>query len=123
MTHRHTVSQHRLLGLLLSMIFAPWVCVFASTEKPNIILIVAEDMSSRIGAFGDSVARTPSIDALAEAGIRYTNTFTAAGVCAPNRSALITGVYPQSMGTHQMRTSQMGYEAVPPADVKAFPEL
>ena len=80
-------------------------------------------MSSRIGAFGDSVARTPSIDALAEAGIRYTNTFTAAGVCAPNRSALITGVYPQSMGTQQMRTSQMGYEAVPPADVKAFPEL
>ena len=91
--------------------------------RPNIILIVAEDMGPRLGAFGDLVADTPSIDTLAANGVRYTNVFSAAGVCAPNRSALITGVYPQSMGTQQMRTSQMGYEAVPPVDVKAFPEL
>ena len=75
------------------------------------------------GAYGDEVARTPNIDQLANEGVRFTHTFAAAGVCAPNRSALITGVYPQSMGTQQMRTSQMKYEAVPPASVKAFPEL
>ncbi|MGA8203303.1 MAG: sulfatase-like hydrolase/transferase [Woeseiaceae bacterium] len=91
--------------------------------RPNILLIVAEDMSMKVGAFGDSVARTPSIDALAADGIRYTRAFTVAGVCAPSRSGLITGVYPISMGTQQMRTSQMQYEAVPPPDVKAFPEL
>lgn len=91
--------------------------------KPNIVLIVAEDMSSRVGAFGDLVANTPNIDALAREGVRYPNFFSAAGVCAPNRSALITGVYPISMGTHQMRTSHLDYEAVPPPEVKAFPEL
>ena len=95
----------------------------APATRPNILLIVAEDMSMKVGAFGDSVARTPSIDALAADGIRYTRAFTVAGVCAPSRSGLITGVYPISMGTQQMRTSQMQYEAVPPPDVKAFPEL
>lgn len=93
------------------------------TPRPNIVLIVAEDMSSRVGAFGDLVADTPTIDALAREGVRYPNVFSASGVCAPNRSALITGVYPVSMGTHQMRTSQLNYEAVPPPEVKAFPEL
>ena len=92
-------------------------------KPPNILLIVAEDMSSRVGAFGDIVANTPTIDALAQQGIRYTHMYSAAGVCAPNRSALITGVYPQSMGTHQMRTSGKQYLAVPPPAVKAFPEL
>lgn len=102
----------------------------SADSRPNILLIVAEDMSGRVGAFGDSVARTPHIDALAARGVRYPNAFTVSGVCAPSRSGLITGVYPISMGTHQMRTGGgvpgteiESYEAVPPAAVKAFPEL
>lgn len=92
-------------------------------ERPNIVLIVAEDLSPRIGAFGDGVAQTPNIDALAQQGVKYTQVFSASGVCAPNRSALITGLYPQALGTQHMRTSTLDYEAVPPPQVKAFPEL
>ena len=110
-----------LLRLLALGTFTPFFA--AESHPPNIVLIVAEDMGLRVGAYGDEVATTPNIDHLANEGVRFTNTFAAAGVCAPNRSALITGVYPQSMGTQQMRTSQMKYEAVPPASVKAFPEL
>ena len=98
-----------LLRLLALGTFAPFVA--AESHPPNIVLIVAEDMGLRVGAYGDEVARTPNIDQLANEGVRFTHTFAAAGVCAPNRSALITGVYPQSMGTQQMRTSQMKYEA------------
>ena len=98
--------------------------VFAHGQTPpNIVLIVAEDLSPRVGAFGDAVAQTPNIDALANDGVRFTQVFSASGVCAPNRSALITGVYPQSLGTQHMRTTNRDYEAVPPAAVKAFPEL
>ena len=61
---------------------------FASM-KPNFLLIMAEDMSSRVGAFGDSVANTPHLDALAQKGIMYTNVFTTAGVCSPSRAAHI----------------------------------
>ena len=92
-------------------------------DLPNIVLIVAEDLSPRVGAFGDVVAQTPNIDALANDGVRFTQVFSASGVCAPNRSALITGVYPQSLGTQHMRTINRDYEAVPPEAVKAFPEL
>lgn len=101
--------------------------------RPNIVLIVFEDLSPRWGAFGDELARTPAIDALAQQSVRFPNTFTTAGVCAPSRSALITGVHQQTLGTHHMRTSSpvpgmtgggpIEYEAVPPPEVKAFPEL
>ncbi len=101
-----------------------------SGSPPNILLIVAEDMSPRVGAYGDVVAKTPHIDQLASQGMRFDRAYTVSGVCAPSRSSLITGVYATSMGTHQMRTSQGvpgteigSYEAVPPAAVKAFPEL
>ena len=100
---------------------------------PNIVLIVFEDMSPRIGAFGDEVATTPVLDRFARQAVRYPNTFTTAGVCAPSRSALITGVHQQALGTHHMRTKSpvpglkgggpIEYEAVPPPEVKAFPEL
>lgn len=100
-------------------------------EQPNIILITAEDLSLRFSSFGDKVAHTPHIDRLASQGISYPNVFTTAGVCAPSRSSLITGVQQQTLGTMHMRTSSYGtdmdkgepYEAVPPAQIKAFPEL
>jgi arylsulfatase A-like enzyme len=109
--------------LKLAIVGICWPFVVWAAQPPNILLIVAEDLSPRIGAFGDPVAQTPALDALAEQGVRYDHVFTASGVCAPSRSALITGVYPQSMGTHQMRTTNMDYQAVPPPEVKAFPEL
>ena len=58
------------LGFLLSGQFA------AAQERPNILLMMAEDMSARVGAFGDSVAHTPTLDALAKEGVKYPNTFT-----------------------------------------------
>ena len=98
----------------------------ASDRPPNILVLMAEDLSHRIGAFGDPVARTPNIDRLAGTGVRFPNTFTTAGVCAPSRAAFITGVHQISLGAQHMRTSSSpvaSYLAVPPAEVKAFPEL
>ncbi|MFT5481721.1 MAG: N-sulfoglucosamine sulfohydrolase [Halieaceae bacterium] len=98
----------------------------SAANRPNILLLMAEDMSSRVGAFGDKVAVTPNLDALAGQGVRYTNTFTAAGVCAPSRAAHILGMHQISTGAQHMRASgrrQGGYYAVPPVEVKAYPEL
>ena len=89
---------------------------------PNILLLVAEDLSPRIGAFGDPLARTPNLDALAAEGVRFTNVFTTAGVCAPSRAALILGRHQIATGTQHMRSPGGGYLAVPPPDAKAFPE-
>jgi arylsulfatase A-like enzyme len=94
--------------------------------RPNILLLMAEDMSARVGSFGDPVAITPNIDRLAEAGVRYPNTFTTAGVCAPSRAAHITGMHQIAFGGQHMRTRSYKtspYRAVPPKEVKAYPEL
>ncbi len=95
-------------------------------KQPNILLLVAEDMSLRVGAFGDSIAQTPNLDKLATEGVRFSNVFTTAGVCSPSRAALITGMNQISMGGQHMRTSTRpngSYKCVPPAEVKGFPEL
>ncbi len=104
----------------------------APQARPNIVLLLVEDLGPRIGAFGDRVARTPVLDRMADEGVRYTHVFAAAGVCAPSRAALITGMHQASIRAQHMRTSvykwtdgsgRTGYEAVPPPFVKAFPEL
>lgn len=98
----------------------------AAAPRPNILLLMAEDMGPHVGAFGDPVAVTPHLDALAGQGVRYTHTFTTAGVCAPSRAALILGMHQIATGTQHMRSSSRpegGYYAVPPEGVKAFPEL
>lgn len=95
-------------------------------QRPNILLLMAEDMSPRVAAFGDLAAITPNLDALAQQGVRYTNSFTTAGVCAPSRASHILGMHQISTGSQHMRTStrpEGGYFSVPPAQVKAYPEL
>ncbi|WP_430934868.1 sulfatase family protein [Saccharicrinis sp. 156] len=99
-------------------------------EKPNILWLVTEDMSAYIPAFGDSTIKTPNLSRLASEGIRYPNLYSVAGVCAPSRCAIATGMYPTSIGGSHMRvnsyTEETGlpaYEAIPPADVKMLSEM
>jgi arylsulfatase A-like enzyme len=98
-------------------------------SRPNIVWISNEDMSPRLGAYGDALARTPVLDRLARESLRYTNAFTTAPVCAPSRAAIITGMYQTAIGAQHMRTTEDRvpelpgpYLAVPPFYVKAFPE-
>ena len=88
----------------------------ADSPRPNILWLSCEDIGPHIGCFGDENAVTPNIDQLASEGVRFTNTFTTAGVCAPCRSAIITGVYQSTLGTHHMRCT-----AKLPDNVKPFP--
>jgi arylsulfatase A-like enzyme len=98
-------------------------------SRPNILWISNEDMSPRLGAYGDRLARTPTLDRLAKESIRFTNAFTTAPVCAPSRAAIITGMFQNAIGAQHMRTTEDRfadlpgpYLAVPPFYVKAFPE-
>src|SRR6185312_6882660 len=92
-------------------------------DRPNIVMIVPEGYSFRLHSFGDPVAVTPNLDALAAQGVRYTNAFATSPVCAPSRAALLTGMQAISFGAQHMRSYVGGYQPVPPPEVKAFPEL
>jgi arylsulfatase A-like enzyme len=74
-------------------------------DRPNILWISCEDISPNLGCYGDAYARTPVLDELARQGVLYTNAFGVTGVCAPNRSCLITGVYPSTLGSSDMRST------------------
>ncbi|MFK7911981.1 MAG: sulfatase-like hydrolase/transferase [Akkermansiaceae bacterium] len=89
--------------------------IFAA-ERPNILWLSAEDINAHFGCYGDPHAITPNLDQLAKEGVRYTNAFTAAGVCAPCRSTIITGMYQTTIGTMHMRS-----KAVMPDSIKPFP--
>ncbi len=72
--------------------------------RPNILWITCEDMSPDLGCWGDDYARTPNIDRLAAASVKYTAAFATAPVCSPVRSCLITGLYATSAGTPNLRS-------------------
>lgn len=104
-------------------------------QAPNILCLVCEDISPFLGCYGDPVAITPNLDRLASEGIRYTRMYSVSGVCAPSRNALITGMYPTSIGGNNMRTGNKmkvenvpdslqlpPYESTPPAYVKCYSE-
>ncbi|HDR9799174.1 TPA: sulfatase [Burkholderia cenocepacia] len=113
----------------------------AGASRPNIVWITVEDITTFIGGYGDPQVKTPNIDRLAREGVLYTHAYQVSGVCAPSRSALITGVYPTSVGAQHHRTGPgeisvpgvtakdkpngvpATYSVVLPPDVKAFPEL
>ncbi|MEP6737821.1 MAG: sulfatase-like hydrolase/transferase, partial [Chryseolinea sp.] len=91
--------------------------VTAQNDKPNILWIVSEDNNAAmIGCYGNKFATTPNIDKLATEGVRFENAFSTAPVCAPSRCTLITGMYPPTLGTENMRSN---YPI--PAYLKFFP--
>lgn len=86
--------------------------------RPNILWISSEDNGPHLGAYGDPVATTPELDRLAARGLRFTRAWANAPVCAPSRTAIITGVLPTSTGGMHMRS-----EVPLPASIRMFPQL
>ena len=81
----------------------------APAKKPNIVLIMADDMGfSDIGCYGGEV-RTPHIDALAAGGLRFTQFYNASR-CCPTRASLMTGLYQHQAGVGHM-TGDLGKPA------------
>ena len=60
-------------------------------ERPNILVIVCEDISPYLGCYGDKVAVTPNLDSFAAQAILHTDMYTCVGVSSPSRYSLITG--------------------------------
>lgn len=78
-------------------------CYAGEKVKPNIIWVIAEDMSQDLGCYGNGLVKTPNIDNLAKKSMRFTNAYTTASVCAPSRTALATGMYQTSLGACHLR--------------------
>ncbi len=135
------------LLLLLSFYSKPHKFEIEKSElpkRPNILWLVAEDLSPVLPMFGDSSIETPTLSRLAAEGVSYTHVFSPSGVCAPSRAAIAMGLYPTRFGAQHMRTGFWAggrpsaaavnaqikffppglppYEALPPADAHMHSE-
>jgi arylsulfatase A len=82
------------LSVLLGSAFAMPVAR-AEAPRPNIILIIADDLGwADLGCYGSTYHETPNLNALARRGMRFNNGYAACPVCSPSRAAILTGKYP-----------------------------
>jgi len=78
-------------------------------QKPNIILIVVDDLGwADLGCYGSTFYETPNIDKLAMDGIRFTDAYAAAANCAPSRACYISGQYTPRHGIYTVNSSERG---------------
>lgn len=83
--------RRNLFVVFLCIIFLP-VLSWAQKNKPNIIYIYADDLGyGEIGCYGQKKIQTPNLDKMAKEGLRFTQHYTSAPVCAPARCMLLTG--------------------------------
>lgn len=88
------------------------------TSLPNILWLTVEDINPNLGAYGDTYAHTPNIDAFSQNALRYDVAWSTSPVCSTARTAIITGMYPPSLGGHNHR-SQVGL----PEHIKMYPQM
>lgn len=82
---------------------APFICILFSplavkAQKPNILLIISDDLNTRIGPYMDVEKHTPNLDRLADEGVRFSNTYCQYPLSGPSRASLMSGLYPQTNG-------------------------
>ncbi|MFA6173391.1 MAG: sulfatase [Kiritimatiellales bacterium] len=85
----------------------PMIGKAEQSAKPNILLIIADDLGPTLGCYGDATAKTPYIDKLASEGVRFTQANVTASSCSPSRGSMMTGLYPHQHGMFGL--SQSGW--------------
>lgn len=93
-----------ILIALLASCSAGVVTAASTNSHPNILWITCEDIGPQLGCYGDRYATTPNLDALASRGMIYRHVWSAAPVCAPARTGIISGLYPTATGAEHMRS-------------------
>ena len=100
-----------LLAVLLAM--ASPGSAQQTTDRPNILWIIAEDFGPELSCYGHPQVWTPSIDSLAEEGVRFTHAYTVTAVCSTSRSSFMTGMYAFTIGAHNHRSHRDDGHSLP----------
>lgn len=110
-------------GIVSAGLWGPAMSAIAGNKKrPNILWICVEDMSAHMSCYGETTIRTPNIDQLAKEGVMFKSAFITCPVCSPSRSAMVTGMYQTSTGSHNHRSSRHDVQLKLPDSIKFIPE-
>jgi arylsulfatase A len=95
----YAIMRNATLLLLITALFPSWLTGANAAERPNFVVIMADDMGyGDASCYGGTAYKTPHLDALAKRGMRFTDFHSACPVCSPTRAALVTGRYQQRAG-------------------------
>ena len=75
-----------------------------SSPRPNILFVAVDDLKPTIGAYGDPIAKTPAMDALAARGMLFNRAYCQQAVCSPSRTSLLTGRRPDTTKVYDLET-------------------
>ena len=106
MTHRYFI---RTAGLVICLAFTQFGNLFAgpkepNSEKPNILVFIADDAGMDFGCYGNAGAHTPNVDKLAKQGLLAENAFLTAPQCSPSRSSMLSGQFAHTIGTEDLHS-------------------
>jgi iduronate 2-sulfatase len=91
--------------LAACFVLTSWSATVPTATKPNVLLILVDDLKPALGTYGDPIAKSPNIDRLARRGMVFERAYTNQAVCAPSRNALLTGLRPTSTGIYDLGTN------------------
>jgi len=99
------VSVQRFTSILfcaLGFTVAPCASGAGDRERPNVLLLLVDDLKPVLGCYGDPMAQTPSLDALADRGMRFDFAYCNQAVCAPSRFTLMLGSHSTSTALYDL---------------------
>ena len=97
------IQKRKFLSMADRLRFITFICLLFFTsgleaQKPNILLIISDDLNTRIGPYMEIDKHTPNLDRLANEGIRFSRTYCQYPLCGPSRASLMSGLHPETNG-------------------------
>ncbi len=109
--------QCKLLCLILLFFFSSKISFAQTLKSPNFIIYLTDDIGwNDVGCYGNASIKTPNIDRLAAAGLKFQNAYLTTSSCSPSRCSLLTSRYPHNTGAPELNDNL-------PRGQVMFPEL